>query len=98
MIAHGFFPTRAPNVTRSAPITARGQIRLSTTCLPTCSSSLAALVGIAKANRSRGFEECEPNWREMAEAFGAAGLKDEAGRSPAAKSSERAWRMGREQG
>jgi hypothetical protein len=31
----------------------------------------------------------------MAEAFGAAGLKDEAGRSPAAKNSERAWRMGR---
>lgn len=98
MIAHGFFPIPAPNVTRSAPITARGQIRLSTTCPPTCSSGLAALVGIAKANRPLGFEEGEPNWKDMAEAFGAAGLKDEAGRSPAAKSSERAWRMGRKRG
>ncbi len=98
MIAHGFFPIPAPNVTRSAPITARGQLRLSKTCPPTCGSGLAALVGNAKADRPRGFEEGEPNWKEIAEAFGAAGLKDEAGRPPAAKSSERAWRMVRERG
>jgi hypothetical protein len=44
------------------------------------------------------FRRGEPDWTAMAEAFGRAGLRDEADRKPTAESAERAWRMVRERG
>jgi hypothetical protein len=39
------------------------------------------------------FREGQPDWMKMAAAFGKAGLRDEAERTPTAESAERAWRM-----
>ena len=42
------------------------------------------------------FREGEPDWVKMAEAFGKAGLRDEANRKATAESAERTWRMAQE--
>jgi hypothetical protein len=44
------------------------------------------------------FREGEPDWAKMAEAFGKAGLRDEANRKPTAESAERTLRMMQERG
>ena len=61
-------------------------------------STLGQWMAAHRAELEALFREGKPDWAKMAEAFGRAGLRDEANRKPTAESAERTWRMVQERG